>query len=132
MTDDNYCFACGKENPIGLKLEFELIDDNDGIVTEFTPGREYQGYAGVTHGGIVFTILDECMARLVIGNGVNAVTAKMTTRFRKPAKTGEKLAGKAHFVKKGGKFFQVASVVRNTDDEIVAEAEAVFVRMPGE
>jgi hypothetical protein len=25
---DNYCFACGKENPIGLKLDFVVQDDN--------------------------------------------------------------------------------------------------------
>jgi len=24
---DNYCFACGKENPIGLKLDFVVQDD---------------------------------------------------------------------------------------------------------
>lgn len=25
--NDNYCFACGKENPIGLKLDFVVQDD---------------------------------------------------------------------------------------------------------
>ena len=26
VREDGYCFACGSENPIGLKLDFRLIE----------------------------------------------------------------------------------------------------------
>ena len=101
MMDDNYCFACGEDNPIGLKLKFTLNENKDKIRTEFVPGREFQGYPDITHGGIISTVLDECMARLTIDTGIDAVTAKMTTKFRKSAKTGERLVGEARFIKRG-------------------------------
>ena len=48
---DNYCFACGFDNPYGLKLDFRI--EGDRFVTETTLVREYQSYTGVAHGGII-------------------------------------------------------------------------------
>ena len=53
---DNYCFACGLDNPYGLKLDFRI--EGDCFVTETTLAREYQSYTGVAHGGIVSTLLE--------------------------------------------------------------------------
>ena len=39
-----WCFACGKANPIGLKLEFERTDEE--CSTTFIPQREHQSYDG--------------------------------------------------------------------------------------
>ena len=52
------CFACGQENPIGLKLSFEY-DANGCCYSRINLHHNYNGWPGVTHGGIVATILDE-------------------------------------------------------------------------
>ena len=60
-TQNEWCFACGRLNPCGLKLAFEESDDT--YITHFTGEPEHQGYDGIMHGGIVSTLLDEIMAR---------------------------------------------------------------------
>ena len=85
LETNKHCFACGVENPIGLKLEFRFEPRPDGgedYVTEFTPRREHQGYVGMTHGGIITTVLDEVMARLAWVKDIPAITAKMEVRLR--------------------------------------------------
>ena len=60
MTDAKeytWCFACGKANPIGLKLEFERTEEE--CSTAFIPKREHQSYDGRMHGGLISTLLDE-------------------------------------------------------------------------
>ena len=54
-----WCFACGKANPIGLKLEFERNDEECSAT--FIPQREHQSYDGRMHGGLISTLLDEVM-----------------------------------------------------------------------
>jgi len=89
LGDDDGCFACGKSNPFGLKLEFDR--EGDEYVTYFTAQKRHQGYVGIVHGGIVSTILDEVMARYVHVLGHSAVTGEMTLRFKRPARVGQKL-----------------------------------------
>lgn len=46
------CFVCGRENPIGFRLQF--FEDGDGCVyADYTPHEEHQGFPGVMHGGLV-------------------------------------------------------------------------------
>ena len=73
-SDANRCFVCGPSNPIGLHLEFRIEDDI--CRSEFTPGRNHCGYDDVTHGGIVFSILDDVMANWLFLKGLKAYTAK--------------------------------------------------------
>ena len=55
-TDGANCFVCGPGNEIGLRLSFRL---EDAICkSEFTPSELHCGYDGVTHGGIIFSVLD--------------------------------------------------------------------------
>jgi uncharacterized protein (TIGR00369 family) len=89
LIDDNYCFACGMDNPDGLRLEWKI----EGLTmsAEYIPDRKYQGWKGILHGGIIATLLDEAMTRLAgIVSGC-AVTAEMTVRYVAPAKIGEPL-----------------------------------------
>ena len=63
-NSDEYCFACGRNNPIGLHLDFKF--DGDKYIAKKTVPREYQGYKDIVHGGIVTTMLDEAMGGYVI------------------------------------------------------------------
>ena len=63
LVDNNYCFACGKENPDGLQLEFKYSEDGSKVETTYIPPEKFQGWKGIVHGGIITTLLDEIMAR---------------------------------------------------------------------
>ena len=53
------CFVCGTSNRHGLNLDFET--DGQIVRSRFVPHPDHVGFKGVTHGGILATILDEIM-----------------------------------------------------------------------
>lgn len=87
LDDDAMCFCCGANNPIGLKLEFEETPEGR-MRTIWTPRKEHQGFKDVVHGGLVATVLDEVMVRLLYLRGIHAVTAGMETRLSRPLRWG--------------------------------------------
>jgi acyl-coenzyme A thioesterase PaaI-like protein len=87
LDDDAYCFCCGPENPIGLKLAFDETPDRR-MRTFWTPRKEHQGFKDIVHGGLVATVLDEVMVRLLYLRGIHAVTAGMETKLIRPVRWG--------------------------------------------
>ena len=50
------------ENEIGLKLQF-YADGEGGVLGEYSVPKQFEGYPGIAHGGIVATMLDEALIR---------------------------------------------------------------------
>ena len=69
------CFACGPDNPIGLKISFNLDDENN-CIGYFQANNNHVGYEDTVHGGIIFTALDDVMANVLYLNKIKALTAK--------------------------------------------------------
>lgn len=127
LGDDNGCFGCGKSNPIGLKLDF--IKEDDKYVTYFIPKKEHQGYIGITHGGIVSTVMDEVMARYVYALGYKAVTGELCVRLKRPAKTGCKLRFAGYIVSEAGRVINCAAEATDPDGVLIATATAKMVKV---
>ena len=126
LTDDGYCFVCGPNNPIGLKLNFSL--DGEVMTTEFVPKKEHQGYMNIVHGGIISTLLDEIMVKLAIELGMPVVTAQMDVRLRKSAKVGERLTFSAEILEDTSKLVIAQAKAVTDNGEIVVEAKGKLVR----
>ncbi len=125
MSND-WCFCCGKMNPIGLKLTF--AEENGVYVSRFTPRPEHQSYDGTIHGGIISAVLDEIMGRyLFVEKGRNVVTAKLETRFRKPTPVGQELTIRGWIVKERGKVIEMEATVALPDGTITAEGKAMLM-----
>lgn len=131
QPNSRMCFACGMENPVGLKLFFYETDDGR-VVARFTPRDEYQGYPGVLHGGIVSTVLDEVLGRVCIAQERWMVTARMELRYRRPIPVGESLTAVAEVVESRGRRMVARGELRLPDGSVGAEATAVFVDLPPE
>jgi uncharacterized protein (TIGR00369 family) len=116
LTDDNYCFACGRENPWGLRLSFKK--EGEGRVSAmFVSKREHQGYKGIVHGGILSAVLDEAMAHAAISMGLMPVTAELTVRFKTPLFVGEEAIVEAEIKQKDGRLIDASSVIRRASDK---------------
>ena len=87
LNDDRMCFCCGTENPIGLKLAFEA-GPAGRLRTIWRPRKEHQGFKDIIHGGLVATVLDEVMIRVLYDRGIEAVTGSMQTKLLKPMRWG--------------------------------------------
>ena len=51
LQDDSYCFVCGAENSLGLRLKIHYADGRASLRIRL--GRVYQGWEGIIHGGFV-------------------------------------------------------------------------------
>jgi len=131
MTNDfitDYCFACGKDNEIGLKLKF--IDLDDGSMAYFSPQKAHQGSNNFMHGGLISTLLDEIMAREVWYRYAPAVTAKLSVNFLRPIPIGKEIhiIGKVQNIKKDKIYETFGEIVAN-DGTILANATATLFRI---
>jgi uncharacterized protein (TIGR00369 family) len=124
------CFVCGDKNPVGLNVPFYA--DGDQVVAEYTAGRHFEGYRDILHGGILSALLDEVMIRSVLALGIYTVTSEIKVKFRKMVKTGDKLSVVGRLVEDKGRILTAEGKITNQHDQVVAEGEAMFVRVRGE
>ncbi len=120
--DEGFCFGCGRNNPIGLKLSF--IKNGDTIRTEFTPDKTHQGWPGLLHGGILGTLLDEAMSNIVYATGNTCLTASIDIRIRQPIKVEVPLVITARITRHRKKLIETEGQVCLKDGTVVAESTA--------
>lgn len=126
-SDANQCFVCGPGNPAGLKLTFRL--ENDVCRSEYTPAPHHCGYDGVTHGGLIFSALDDVMANWIFLKGIRAYTAKCDIRYKDSLPTGTPVRLEGRCVKERGRLVVMqGKMIREDNNELVAETEASFMK----
>jgi uncharacterized protein (TIGR00369 family) len=126
LEDDHYCFICGENNPAGLHLKFSLL--NGTVQTEFIPQKTHQGYKNIVHGGIISALLDEAMVKVSLLQGMPAVTAEITVRFKNPLVTGEKSIVEAQITNMHKRIIETSAVMRTSDGTLIAEAHAKLLK----
>jgi len=127
------CFACGRQNPVGLKLDFYEDHEAGQVRAEFTIPENYQSYPGAVHGGIVATILDEISGRAILLHGSDEdlmATLRLTIRYRRPTPIGAPLVAVGWVDHMGGMGARVAGEIRLPDGTVTAECEAVLADVP--
>ncbi|MEW6584616.1 MAG: PaaI family thioesterase [Nitrospirota bacterium] len=122
LEDDQHCFVCGDRNASGLRLSFDLRDGK--AISEFTFLKIHQGYKDIVHGGLLSTVLDEAMVKASLMQGMPAVTAEITVRFRSPLYVDEKAIVEAEIIGKNRKVIGASAVIKKENGVIVAEGHA--------
>lgn len=122
------CFACGPDNPIGLRIRFALAD---GICTgEFTADRNHVGYENTVHGGIIFSALDDVMANVLYLQDIKAHTARCEIRYRKALEVGQPVRLRGWIENERKRLILLRSEARLAgDDSMVADCEASFMKV---
>jgi acyl-coenzyme A thioesterase PaaI-like protein len=127
------CFVCGRQNPVGLKLDFYEDHESNQIRAQFTVSDAYQGYPGVVHGGIVSTILDEVSGRAVMmeeGDDRLLATLRIRVRFREPTPTETPLTVVGWVKQISSIGAKVAGEIRLGDGTVTAECESLLAEPP--
>jgi acyl-coenzyme A thioesterase PaaI-like protein len=124
-----FCYVCGKENPLGLQLDF--FNDEKSVWTEFTPDTFHQSWPGIAHGGILSAVLDETIGRAAFLHDKWVQTGKLEIRFRKPAPLGQTLLATAEILKDSGRAMEMAGTIRlKSSGDVIAEGSGLFIRLP--
>ena len=123
LADDGLCFACGEKNPQGLGMRVRLEEGQARCLLTLAP--RFQGWAGIAHGGIVCTVLDEIMAYAVIHVIGQGVTTSMETTFRQPVPLGQEIKARGWIVQLRGRLAESAGEIRLAEgDALLAQAKA--------
>ncbi len=122
---NEFCFACGEENPIGLKLK--PVYDGEKVRAEFIGGKFHQGWNNVIHGGILYTLLDEVTAYAILCCGIDfGVTAKSEMRFKQVAPINEPIQISAWVTKLTKRLAETKGVLALKDSTVIAEGNSLF------
>jgi len=119
------CFACGKDNPIGLKLNFSY--EGKQVKAKFIPSKYHQGWENIIHGGILYTLLDEATAYAVLCHGVGScVTAKSQINFTSMAPLKQPIQISAQVTKSTRRLIETKGILYLEDNTVVAEIKSLF------
>ena len=122
------CFGCGQANPRGLRLRFET--EGDRVFTTFTPDETHQGYPGLLHGGILYSLLDETMGQTATFLQTWVMTGRLEVRYLAPTPIGRPLRVSAWVTRRRGRAFEIAGEALLIDGPQVARAQGLFMRVP--
>ena len=127
------CFACGRNNPVGLHLEWFNNYDENQVETTFTLDDNYSSYPGTMHGGIIATILDETSGRaILLDNDFNRlmVTLKMEMVYKKNTPTNTPLKAVGRVLKDSGSRAQVEGEIILPDGTVSAKCTSLLYKIP--
>ena len=128
----NYCFACGKNNPEGMRLNFGYDEKYRGFVSRFRLGKRYTGPPGHTHGGIIATILDEAMGKVNKLRQVIALTSRITVDYLKPVPLNQPLRVQSREVSVRGRRHVNMAEILNQKGEVLARSKGLFIAIDPE
>jgi uncharacterized protein (TIGR00369 family) len=125
----NLCFGCGADNPLGMRLSFELDDVARKATARVRLPAAYQGSGGILHGGITALLFDEVMGKLNRLHDVRAVTAELSVAYLSPAACGEDLVVTATEISRDGRNLNYQADMHDASGRLLARAHARFVAL---
>jgi acyl-coenzyme A thioesterase PaaI-like protein len=129
------CFVCGRENPVGLKVRWDQHEEAGEIRGTVIVPEHFNGYPGVTHGGIVAAILDETAGRTILMDGGFEdlmVTAKLEVGYRRPTPTGVPLTVVGRLRRRSGSRAEAEAEIVLPDGTVSARATVLLAKPPAE
>jgi acyl-coenzyme A thioesterase PaaI-like protein len=122
----HHCFACGTTNQRGLGL-FLHVEPRIAWTT-LTLERDFQGWDGIAHGGIIATILDEVMAWSLAGTDDWGVTARMAIAFRAPVPIDVPLRAEGRIAQQRRRVIETTGrLLSVVDGSVLATATGTYV-----
>ena len=127
ILEGHDCFACGTNNPIGLKLNF--YRQGNSICSDVVLSKNHVGWQDMAHGGIISTLLDEVMSWTVIYfKKAFSVTRQIQVRYLRPVPVEVPVTVKGTITSdKTSRSCQAEAVLLDSEGNILAKGEGEFV-----
>ena len=96
--------------------------------TELTLERRFEGWAGIAHGGILCTILDEVMAWALVGDDNWGLTARLSVEFKRPVEVERPIRAEGEVTTRRRRLIDTAGrIVDAADGRVLASATATYM-----
>jgi uncharacterized protein (TIGR00369 family) len=128
VVDDGRCFICGQDNPVGFKATFIIDPEKRRAETTVRIAEHFQGWQGITHGGIISALLDEICAQACMGSGLQVVTSEIKLRYRVPVPTGSIITVIGEVTGERRRLVTVKGYAE-LEGQLVAEADVIMFRV---
>lgn len=125
----NRCFGCGPANTGGLRLDFFLASDRSVVCTPSVPS-DFEGHAGLLHGGIIATLLDEAMSKSVRACGFTAMTRHMEVDYLRPVPSVTPLRIEGRVTRSEGRKHWSEARILNAEGTVLAQSKGLFIEIP--
>jgi uncharacterized protein (TIGR00369 family) len=127
----SWCYVCGKDNPLGFQIVFST--KNGRVRAHYTPEVHRQGYLGVTHGGVLSTLLDETMAWVpTLTTGRMYITVELSVRYLRPFPVGKTMIVEGWPERVTRRLSFVNGEVHDDEGTVYATAQGKFAPMSEE
>ncbi len=126
LSQESSCFACAPDNLRGLRLNFSQNEHGESVA-DWIPDQSLEGFAGIVHGGIVSTVLDESMAKAVIAAGLNALTAELRVRMRQHLAPSQPVRVRGWIADRNRRMIHTEATLEDASGAELAHAWAVFL-----
>ena len=128
---DDYCFACGVRNPIGIRMQVKYLEDIAAAESILALPKEFQGWQEVIHGGILATLLDEIMMHAIWHFAGAGVTLGIDVQFRQPLAPAEMILVRGRITEtKGRRLKAQGEIIRQADNRLIANSLGRFLLLP--
>ena len=123
---DHHCFGCGSLNEHGLQMVLHVEPGVAWSVLTLEPA--FEGWAGIAHGGILSTVLDEVMAWSLLGDGNWGLTARLAVTFRRPVPVARAIRADGCVTRTRRRVVETTGLINDAvSGETLAEATGLYV-----
>ena len=127
-----YCVICGTENTIGIKISYFREENKVVAKCKFT--KYHSGYHGIVHGGLLASILDEALGRIVSSiTSKMVVTGELNVRFHCPVAVETCVSIEATMddeQKHPHRFFTASGKITDENGKVCVSAKGRFFIIP--
>jgi uncharacterized protein (TIGR00369 family) len=125
-----WCFCCGQENPLGLKLRFRRETDTR-ISTGLLIPDYWSGWGKIMHGGFHGVLLDEITSWVAFGllNELSFLTKKIQVEYHSPVYVGQYVHVVGELVEDNERTIVARGEIRAEKDTLISEATSTMIRI---
>lgn len=131
QSNSTDCVVCGIYNNLGLHANFYEMEDGS-VVALARFKSQHQSYPDRTHGGMIASLLDETIGRVLWITEPNAfgVTSTLNVKYRKPVPYDEDIKCVAKIISNSSRGFTGEAKIVDNSGTVLAQATAIYVKVP--
>jgi uncharacterized protein (TIGR00369 family) len=100
------------------------------VVCLTTIADRFEGCPGYVHGGIIASMIDECMSKAVGAQGHTAMTRRMEIDYLHPVPTGAPIRLEGWLARSEGRKHWAEARILNDKGVVLAKGTGLFIKVP--